>query len=331
MKLVIRRIKESFNKGVAQGLGYTDEYLTEDGKNFASIYGGDMSSPSVVKFADGELFKKAGYKFESLPLEKEAWEEKKAQLLSLEKHNEIFSLLDVDSGEKYKANDPVVYGGEIVYDIVKEVEALRIDGEGEYTLFTYQKIKNVQNKIAVVHRICEDAGYYIDSSMDSYYNSSYYMHKDGLEGPCISYETYDSSAVRYEVLTALGKRIWEAKKITPEIKLEIEQEFEKARREKAAAAAAKKKYAAKVFSQAREFGLNTTDIPSIRALSVLINLVKGGLWLPPKTKARMSKKAYAWAYLEDSVPQPVWRALMNEKDLTFDESLWVLVNLPDPS
>ena len=331
MKLIVKNTKPSFDKGVAAGLGYIDEYFTENGSFYASIYGGDMSSPSVVKFADGELFKKAGYKFESLPLEKEAWELKKRELLSLEKHEKAFALLDVETGKRYFSNDPVVYGGEIIYNVVAVVEALRIDGEGEYTLFTYQKVNNLKNKIVAVHDICEKSGYFIDSEMDSCYNYDYFICKDDLKGHCISYETYDSNAIRYEVLTGIGEKIWKAGEITEEIKQEIEEEIEEARKKMAAAAAAKKKYAAKVFSQARELGLNTTGIPSIRALSVLINLVKGGLRLPPKTKARMSKKAYAWAYLEDSVSQPVWRALEEQRHLTFEEALWVLVNLPDPS
>lgn len=327
-KLTVNRIKGAFDKGVAFGLGYVDEYLLPNGETYATIYGGDMSSPSVVNFADVSIDRVGGV-FEKLPLDSDAWEAKKRELLALPKKSEEIKYAD-ELGNSYSWEDLTYHR----YEEVDETQYLLDYGEGAYSLQSCTLVKVGDSWVDIIEAFAQANGLEVVEEEDSYYNQSWELALPGHNrGVCAAYETYSSDTGRHLVVGAPEVLI--AGELPDDWKATLEKEAAAEDKERAAAAAAKRKYAAEVFEEyyflagntkgfpARKGVLDT--MPSVRALNALNKMVQAGFWLPAKVKAKIGK-AYAWAYLEAVTPQPVYEAL---PDITFDESQWVLENLPE--
>ena len=328
-KLVVKRIKKAFDKGAAIGLGYTDIYSTEDGKEFATIYGGDLSSPSVVRFPGSVSIERAGGIFEKLPLDTEAWENKKRELLALPKKSEKCEYQD-RAGNSYSWEDLTYHR----YEEEGESQYLLDYGKGDYSLQTCILVKVGDMWADIIEAFASINGLEVVEEEDSYYNHSWTLALPGHNrGVCAAYESYSSGLWRHLVVGS--PEILVSGELPDDWKAEMEKEAADEDKERAAAAAAKKKYAAEVFEEyyflagsiegfpARKGVLDT--MPSVRALNSLNKMVLAGFWLPAKIKAKVGK-AYAWAYLEAVTPQPVYEALPN---MTFTESQWVLENLPE--
>jgi len=185
----------------------------------------------------------------------------------------------------------------------------------------------VAKEFQFVKSILEKEGYQVESRIDFYGILEYYISRDGLRGPMLAFGDSNSEGNKYESLTFIGERIRGNKKVTSSIRQQIEEELERAKEKAAAAAAKRKKYAARVFREAKKAGIDFNKIQpiSIRALKALVDLKKEGFWLPSKIKARV-KKAYAWKYLEDVTPRVVFQA---RPYYTLNEVKWILLNLPD--
>ena len=213
-KITFKIIETPFDRGAAAGLGWSAAVYAEGEKTpFAHIYAGDLSSLSTVRFND-VTFKKALGRFENLPT-KEAWLEEKERLLSLEKFEKEFYLLDVENGVFYQENDPEIYGEELIFDVIEDVEALA-GKAGDYTRFTYKKIKNVRSKVDLIVARLEEAG------IEVYLSRETGTLAWRTEGGSIAFRTYDASHIQYWEITPLGKRILE-EGVTPEVRKDIEE------------------------------------------------------------------------------------------------------------
>jgi len=207
-KIRFKVIESAFEKGIAEGLGWSaDIYAEGEDSPFAFAYAGDMSSPNRVCFKDVIIEKVLG-RFENLPT-KEAWLEEKEKLLSLERFEKEFYLYDVENKVFYKEDDPKIYGDELLYEVIDEVEAL-IERKDTYTLFKYKKVKNVRSKIDLIVSLLEEAGIEVYLSRET--GTLAWM----TEGGSIAFQTYDAAHIKYWEITSLGKRILE-EGVTPEI------------------------------------------------------------------------------------------------------------------